>query len=109
MILPCDLVEFSIINAHTPTSGSSMSLFFSFLATVIPPFFGTTEPLTVRNRVDNSSLEQFKHLILYYFPHRIIDSALMLPDRLMVLFHGNAMGAKAQTNPFEICKGITND
>jgi hypothetical protein len=115
MILPSGFVEFSIINAHMPTSDSPLRN--EFIALILDNHHTTllwhhlycTHPLTIRNRVNNCSLKQFKHLLIYYLPHHIIKFALMLPDRLMVLFHGNVMGAKDRTNPFEICKGIAND
>jgi hypothetical protein len=33
----------------------------------------------------------------------------MLPDRSVILFHGNMMSARAWGNPFEILEGIPTD
>jgi hypothetical protein len=115
VILPGGFTEFSVINAHSPTSNCPFTYELILLipdnshATLLWHHLYWIDSLTVRNRVDESSIEQFQHLLLYYFPHCIIESALMLPDRYVILFHGNVMSAKAWPNPFESLMRISND
>jgi hypothetical protein len=115
VILPGGFIEFSIINAHSPTSNCPLCYELLLLildnshATLLWHHLYWTNSLTVGNRVDDSSIEQFQHLLLYHFPHSIIEFALMLPFKSVILIHGNAISAKAQANPFEIFEGIPND
>jgi hypothetical protein len=95
-------VELLVVDAHPPTGDSPLRNEFIFLivdnrhSTLLQHHLYWTDPFTVRNGIDNSSLKWFQHLLLYYLPHRIIQLSLMLMDMLMILLLGNAMSAEAQ-------------
>jgi hypothetical protein len=63
MILPGGLVEFLIINAHTPTSDRPLRNWLILLimddshSTFLQHHFYWTDSFTIRNRLDDSSLE----------------------------------------------------
>jgi hypothetical protein len=63
MILPSGLVEFPIINAHTPTSDCPLRNELILLitddshSTFFQHHLCWTDPFTIGNRVDDSSLE----------------------------------------------------
>jgi hypothetical protein len=101
MIFLSSFVELLVVNAHPPTGDSPLTNEFIFLimdnrhSTLLQHHLYWTDPFTVINRTDNSSLKWFQHLLLYYLPHRIIQLLLMLTDRLMILLLGNVMTAKA--------------
>jgi hypothetical protein len=115
MIFLSSFVELLVVDAHQPTGDSPLRNEFIFLiadnrhSTLLQHHLYWTCPFTVRNRIDNSSLKWFQHLLLYYLPHCIIQSPLMLTDRLMILLLGNAMSAKARTNSLQILERIAND
>jgi hypothetical protein len=104
MIFLSSFVELPIVDAHSPIGDSPLRNELIFLivdnhhSTLLRHHLYWTDPFTITNWIDNSSLKWFQHLLLYYLPHRIIQPSLMLMDRLMFLFHVNAMGAKAQAN-----------
>jgi hypothetical protein len=115
MIFPSSFVELPIVNTHSPTGDSPLRNEVIFLivhnrkSTLLWHHLYWTDPFTVRNRIENSSLKWFQHLLLYYLPHCIIQSSLMIMDRLMILLHGNAMSAKARANSLQILERIDND
>jgi hypothetical protein len=100
MVFLSSFVELPVVDTHPPTGDSPLSSEFIFLiadnrhSTLFWHHLYWTDPFTVRNRIDNSSLKKFQHLLLYYLPHCIIQPSLMLTDRLMFLLHGNVMSAK---------------
>jgi hypothetical protein len=63
MILPDGLVEFPIINTHTPTSDRPLRNELILLipddsrSTFLRYHLYWTDPFTIKNRVDDSSLE----------------------------------------------------
>jgi hypothetical protein len=63
MILPGGLVEFSMINAHMPTSDHPLRNELILLitddshTTFLRHYLYWTDPFTIKNRVDDSSLE----------------------------------------------------
>jgi hypothetical protein len=99
MIFPISLVELSVVNAHPPTSDSPLRNELIFLiadnchSTLVWHHLYLTDPFTVRNRIDNSSLKWFQHILLYYLPHLIIQPLLMLTD-------GHV------PTPWDECKGL---
>jgi hypothetical protein len=101
MIFLSSFVEFLVVDAHPPTGDNLLRNELIFLiannrrSTLLRHHLYWTDPFTVRNRIDNSSLKGFQHLLLDYLPHHIIQPSLMLMDRLMFLLHGNVMSAKA--------------
>jgi hypothetical protein len=115
MIFPSSFIELLVLDAHPPTSDSPLRNELIFLiadnhhSTLLRHHLYWTDPFTIRNRIDNSSLKRFQHLLLYYLPHRIIQPSLMLTDTLMFLLHGNVMSAKAQANSLQIFERIAND
>jgi hypothetical protein len=104
MIFLSSFVELPAVDAHPPTGDSLLRNEFIFLitdnrhSTLLRHQLYWTDPFIVRNRIDNSSLKWFQHLLLYYLPHRIIQLSLMFTDRHMNLLLGNAMSAKAWAN-----------
>jgi hypothetical protein len=114
MVFLSSFVEFLVVDARLPIGDSLLRNEFIFLiadnchSTLLRHHLYWTDPFTVRNRIDNSSLKWFQHL-LYYLPHHIIQSLLMLTDMLMILLLGNAMSAKAQANSLQILESIAND
>jgi hypothetical protein len=115
MIFPSSFVELLVVDAHPPTGDSPLrnELIFVIVdnrhSTLLRHHLYWTNSFTVRNRIDNSSLKWFQHILLYDHPHRIIQPLLMLTNRLMFLLHGNAMSAKARANSLQILKRIAND
>jgi hypothetical protein len=115
MIFLSSFVELPVVDTHPPTGDSPLRNEFIFLiadnshSTHLWDHLYWTDPFTIRNRIDNSSLKQFQHLFLYYLPHHIIQPLLMLTGRLMILLHGNAMSAKARANYLQILERIAND
>jgi hypothetical protein len=115
MIFLSSFVELPVVDAHPPTGDSPLRNEFIFLiadkchSTLLRHHLYWTDPFTVRNRIDNSSLKCFQHILLYYLPHHIIQPSLILMDRLMILLLGNAMSAKVRANSFQILKRIAND
>jgi hypothetical protein len=115
MIFLSSFVELPVVDAHPPTGDCLLRNEFIFLitdnrhSTLLRHRLYWTDPFTVRNRIDNSTLKWFQHLLLYYIPHRIIQSSLMLTDKLMILFLENAMSAKAKSNSLQILERIAND
>jgi hypothetical protein len=63
MILPSGLVEFSLINAHTPTSDRPLRNELILIITddshssFLQHHMYWTDPFTIKNRLDDSSLE----------------------------------------------------
>jgi hypothetical protein len=63
MILPSGLVEFSIINAHTPTSDCPLRNELILLitdnshSTFLQHYLYWIDSFTIKNKVDDSSLE----------------------------------------------------
>jgi hypothetical protein len=114
MIFLSSFVEILVVDAHSPTGDNLLRNEFIFLITdnrhptLLRHHLYWTDPFTVRNRIDNSSLKWFQHLLLYYLPHRIIQSSLMLTDRLMILLLENATSAKAWANSIQIIDRIAN-
>jgi hypothetical protein len=104
MIFPSSFVELPVVDAHPPTGDSLLRNEFIFLiadnhhSTLLRHHLYWTDPFTVENRIDNSSLKWFQHLLLYYLPYRIIQSSLMLTDRLMILLRRSTMSAKGRAN-----------
>jgi hypothetical protein len=104
MIFLSSFVEILVVDAHPPTGDSPLRNELIFLivdnrhSTLLQHHMYWINPFTVRNRIDNSRLKWFQHLLLYYLPHRIIQLSLMLTDKLMFLLHGNALSAKAWAN-----------
>jgi hypothetical protein len=104
MIFSSSFVELSVVDTYPPIGDSPKRNEFIFLvadnshSTLLQDHLYWADQFTVRNRIDNSSLKWFQHLLLYYLSDRIIQPLLMLTGRLMFLLHGNAMSAKAQAN-----------
>jgi hypothetical protein len=104
MIFPSSFVELPVVDAHPPTGDSLLRNELIFLiadnhhSTLLRHHLYWTDPFTVKNRIDNSSLKWFQHLLLYYLPYRIIQSSLMLTDRLMILLRRSTMSAKGRAN-----------
>jgi hypothetical protein len=115
MIFLSSFVELPVVDTHPSIGDSPLRNEFIFLiannsySTLLQHHLYWTGPFTVRNRIDNSSLKWFQHLLLYYLPHHIIQPSLMLTDRLMFLLHGNVMSAKARADFLQILERIAND
>jgi hypothetical protein len=115
MIFLSSFVELSIVDTHPLTGDSLLRNEFIFIiadnnhSTLLRHHLYWIDSFSVRDGVDNFSLKWFQHLLLYYLPHHIIQSSLMLMDRLMILLLGNAMSEKAWANSLQILERIAND
>jgi hypothetical protein len=115
MIFSSSFVELSVVDAHPPTGDSPLRNELIFLiednhySTLLQHHLYWTDPFTVRNRIHNSSLKWFQHLLLYYLLQCIIQSSLMHMDRLMLMLPENMMSAKARANSLQILERIAND
>jgi hypothetical protein len=114
MIFPSSFIELPVVDAYPPTGDSPLRNDLIFLivdnhhSTLLRHHLYWTDPLSVRNKIDNSSLKWFQHLLLYNLPHRIIQSSQMLTDRLMFLLHGNEMSAMARANSLQFLERIAD-
>ena len=71
VVLPGGVIEFSIINAHMPTSDPSNrnKLIMFILDNNHAPFLGYSlnraNPITIRNWINDSDIKKFGNLLLY--------------------------------------------
>jgi len=75
MVLSSGIIEFSIIDAHTPTGDCSRrdKLISFILNNGHAPFLGynmnSANPITIQNWIDDSGIKKFDNLLLYSHLH----------------------------------------
>ena len=114
MIFTCSIIEFSVVDAYTPTrnctSWDQLILLVGYHchSSLLGYAVNRTDPFTVGYWVNDPCFQQFQNFLLHYLLHSWVQSSLWLHNRLEVLLHKYLVCAYSGTNPFNIRYRPTN-
>src|SRR6185312_11166813 len=114
MILPRCLIQFSIIDAHSPSRDGSLRyqllllIFHNRESSFLRNAMNGAYPFTMWHGVYYSGIQQFENLLLYHITHSMAQSSLMFYHRLVLLLELYTMCAKSGANTFQVVNRVAD-
>ena len=112
MVLLCGLVEFSVINVHSPSRDGTLwnqlvlAVFHYRHASFLGHDLDRAHPLTVRDRINDPGVQELEDLFLHHLSHGIVQPSLGFPRRCHVRVGTDSMCAKSRADALEILESV---